>query len=58
MAIVAPMTARDQVIVVRLTADEKRLIEKAAAAKRLGASTWIRAEVLELAERIIARKDR
>ena len=52
------MTARDQVIVVRLTAEEKRLIEKAATAKRLGASTWIRAEVLELAERIVARKDR
>ncbi|HEX4609412.1 MAG TPA: hypothetical protein VH092_14540 [Urbifossiella sp.] len=44
-----PGEIRDHILQVRLTADERELLDYVARAKVLDTSTWVRAEMLSLA---------
>jgi uncharacterized protein (DUF1778 family) len=43
---------------VRMTEEERKLLEEAAKVKSLGLSTWTRFEMLALARRVLASKGR
>jgi hypothetical protein len=48
-----PGEARDSVLQVRLTAVERELLDRAAQAKSLDTSAWVRSEVLALARQLL-----
>jgi len=49
--------AKENVLRIRLTDDERDTIDRAAAAKSLETSTWARSELMTLAKRLLARHD-
>jgi uncharacterized protein (DUF1778 family) len=49
-----PGEARDSILQVRLTADERKLLDDAARAKALDTSAWVRMEALALARAVLA----
>ena len=48
--------AKENVLRIRLTDDERDTIDRAAAAKSLETSTWARSELMSLAKRLLARE--
>lgn len=51
-----PGEARKLLFQIRMTEEERAVIEQAATAKSLDASAWARSELLDLARKIIAKK--
>lgn len=49
-----PGEARDAILQVRLTAEERKLLDDAARAKSLDTSAWVRSESLALARAVLA----
>ena len=49
--------AKENVLRIRLTDDERDTIDRAAAAKSLETSTWARSELMSLAKRLLAREN-
>ena len=54
----APGEARKILFQIRLTAEERELIERAATAKSLDASAWARSELIALAREAIDKQSR
>lgn len=50
--------ARDNVLRIRLTDEERQLLDEAAAAVTLDTSTWARSELIALAARIRSQGDK
>lgn len=51
-----PGEARGKLFQIRVTEEERTLIEQAANVKSLDASAWARSELLSLARKVIAKK--
>ncbi|HEX3151425.1 MAG TPA: hypothetical protein VHR66_25325 [Gemmataceae bacterium] len=47
---------RDSILQVRLTAEERAILDAASARKALDTSAWVRSEMLALAAKVIAKK--
>jgi uncharacterized protein (DUF1778 family) len=48
--------ARGNVLRIRLTADERRLLDRAASSRSLETSSWARSELVMLAKKLLGRK--
>ena len=52
-----PGEARKTLFQIRMTAEERELVERAAVAKSLDASAWARSELLSLARKLTKKED-
>ncbi len=53
-----PGTARKTILQVRLTEDERKILDDAAQAKALDTSAWVRMEAIALAKALLASQSR
>jgi uncharacterized protein (DUF1778 family) len=53
-----PAKVKKYMLRVRMTEDERRLVDEAARLKSLETSTWVRVEIVAVARKVLARQSR